>query len=90
MDPTQQIESLQNTVKDLQTQVDVLNTQGNNYDDSRPNLFDVFGTFQTITQAPTVVPSTPYDQLQLVNLSGTIYLYIYDTVGAAWKRVQLT
>lgn len=88
MDP--QIQDLKNQIDDLQTQIDDLSTKTNDFDSARINLFDVFGTFQTVSAAPTLVPSTPYDQLQIAKISSTWYLYIYDMDGAVWKRVALS
>ena len=88
MDP--QIQGLQKQIDDLQNQLEALQTQSNNFDSARVNLFDIFGTFQTVTVAPTLVPSTPYDQLVVAHISSTWYLYVYDMVGAVWKKVTLT
>ena len=51
---------------------------------------DILGLFQTVTAAPTQVPNSPYEQVQIYNNSGTLYLYIYDNVGGAWHYTSLT
>jgi hypothetical protein len=84
-----QITDLQNKLADMQGRLDVIQHQNSRYDDARVNLFDIFGTFPGITQAPTVVPSTPYDQVQIATISGTTYLYVYDTLNNGWKRVTI-
>jgi len=77
-------------MNDLENQLEALQTQTNNFDSARVNLFDIFGTYQTVSTAPTIVPQGPYDQLQIAKISGTWYLYIYDMNGAVWKRVALS
>jgi len=86
----QQIQQLQGQISSLQSQLDALQKQTNNFDSARVNLFDLFGTFPTVKAAPTLVPSTPYDQVKIAHISSTWYLYIYDTVGAVWKKVTLS
>ena len=53
------------------------------------NLFNILGNLQTVTQAPTLTPTTLYDQVQIAIISGTYYLYIFDTSSSSWKRVTI-
>lgn len=47
----------------------------------RINLFDIFGSFQTVTSAPTGVPKTVYGQFQIYDGA----LYYYDFVNNVWR-----
>lgn len=50
---------------------------------------DLIGLFETVTAAPTLKPTSPYEQVKLVNISGTFYLYVYSTNSLSWKRVTI-
>lgn len=86
-DPTQQLQDLTNRVQNLETIASgrvVFNT-------------GLIGLYESITPAPTGIPTSPYDQVKIVKISGTTYLYIYDynqkTGGSAsngWFRVAIT
>ena len=58
---------------------------------------DILGLFESLTAAPTGVPTGPYGQLKIAKISGTTYLYIYDYNQQAggsgsngWFRVAIT
>lgn len=56
----------------------------------RTNLnTDILGLFETVTVAPTGTPFNIFQQIKLATISGTTYLYIYDTKAHAWLRVAL-
>lgn len=50
---------------------------------------DIIGLFETVTIAPTLVPTSPYEQIKLANISGTFYIYAYNTNSKTWKRVVI-
>jgi hypothetical protein len=93
-----QIFSFDPTDKQQQNQIDKLQNDFNLYKNQRINLnTDIIGLFQTVTVAPTQIPTSPYQQIQIAVLSGTTYLYMYDTTqqtgGSAsngWFRVALS
>lgn len=79
-DQTQLIQQVQ----DIQHKVDALIAQ-------RVNLnTDIIGMFETLTAAPTGIPFNVFQQVKLATISGTTYLYLYDTAGHTWKRVALS
>lgn len=50
---------------------------------------DIIGLFEVVTAAPTLIPKSPYDQIKIAIISGVSYLYVYDQVNHAWKRVVI-
>ena len=59
-------------------------------DNQQVDFFNVVSTMiQTTTSVPTNVPKKVVEQILIVNNSG-FKLYIYDTVGNAWKYTALT
>lgn len=51
---------------------------------------DIIGLLQTVSVAPTQVPNSPYQQIQIY-VSGTTYrLYVYDAKGGVWHYATLT
>ena len=83
-----QVQRLQQKVDDLQRKFDMHFHDGNN--SQKVNLQDVFGTFQTLIAAPTIIPTGVYDQIQIALISGTYYLYVYDTINKVWKKVTIS
>lgn len=51
---------------------------------------DIIGLFETVTVAPTLIPTSPYEQVKLAVISGTYYIYAYNTSSKTWKRVAIT
>lgn len=51
---------------------------------------DIIGLFETVTVAPTLIPTSPYEQIKLANISGTFYLYVYNTNSKTWKRTVIS
>lgn len=62
----------------------------------RVNLFDLFGLFQTITDATSLTnalataPQNVYQQVFIDTSTATKRLYIYDTVGNVWYKVTIS
>lgn len=78
--PTEQIQQTQ----DLTRRIKTLETR-------RINLnTDIIGLFETLTAAPIGTPFNIFQQIKLATISGTTYLYAYDTAGHTWKRVALS
>ena len=48
------------------------------------------GMYQTVSVAPTAVPLTMQNQIQIFVNGGTLRLYWYDVVGGAWHYVTAT
>lgn len=48
---------------------------------------NIQGMHQTVSVAPTSVPLTMQDQIQIFVDGGTLRLYWYDVVGGAWHYV---
>lgn len=92
-----QIFSYSRTDTQQQNQIESLKNDIQTINNTRINLnTDIVGLFQTVTVAPTGVPTSPYRQIQIAVISGTTYLYIYDatqqTGGSAsngWFRVVI-
>lgn len=51
---------------------------------------DLIGLFEVVTAAPTITPKSPYDQIKIAVIAGTSYIYVYDQLNHAWKRVVIT
>lgn len=91
----QEIQQLKDQVTQLTQQLSdfksFFNSHFHNGNDSqRVNLQDIFGTFDSMTSAPTIVPIGVFDQFKVV-LSGGIYkLYVYDITNGIWKSVTIT
>jgi hypothetical protein len=78
--PTQQdsqISYLQQSVQDIQTKRVNFST-------------DIIGLVETLTAAPTNIPTAPFEQIKLAVITGTTYLYVYDATNHVWKRVALS
>lgn len=45
----------------------------------------IIGMFQVVSVAPTTVPRTAYDQIQIYTNSTTYRLYWYDWHNQAWR-----
>lgn len=54
------------------------------------DLEDLDGLFETVTAAPTGVPSNVYDQIKIYRSGATYRLYIYDTNSNSWRYAGLT
>lgn len=50
---------------------------------------DIIGLFETLTVAPTITPTSPFEQIKLVVIAGTYYIYMYNTSSKTWKRVVI-
>lgn len=50
---------------------------------------DIIGLFETVTVAPTGIPTSPFEQVKLANISGTFYIYAYNTNSKTWRRVVI-
>jgi hypothetical protein len=71
-------------IQDLRQRIQML-------EQKRVNLnTGLIGLFETVTVAPTITPANPYDQIKLANISGTFYLYVYNTNSNSWKRVTIS
>lgn len=71
-------------VQDLENKVHILDAQ-------RVNLnTDIIGMFETLTVAPTGVPFNIFQQIKIAKISGTSYLYVYDTLNHVWLRATIT
>lgn len=51
---------------------------------------DIIGLFQTVSVAPTQIPNSPYQQIQLYVNGATYRLYVYDGVNGVWHYASLT
>lgn len=71
-------------VQELTRRIDFLETRRINFNT------DIIGLFETVTVAPTGIPTSPYEQIKLANISGTFYIYAYNTNSKSWKRVAIT
>lgn len=54
------------------------------------NLDDLVGLFETVSDVPTNVPKSIYDQIKIYVNGVTYRLYCYDGVGQTWRYVALT
>lgn len=76
--------ALQAQIQDLTTRLEILENKRINFNT------DLIGLFETVTAAPTIIPVSPYDQFKLANISGTFYIYAYNTNSKTWKRVVIS
>lgn len=62
----------------------------------RVNLFDIFGMFNTITDATALTntlastPGSVFEQIFIDTSTATKKLYMYDTIGLVWYSVTIT
>ncbi len=77
------------STEDLQAQIAQLDQQA--LAPKRINFnTDIIGLFQTVSVAPTQIPISPYQQVQIY-VSGTTYrLYWYDNTAGLWHYVTAT
>lgn len=54
------------------------------------NIIDNIGFLNPTSSAPTDTPKRPFDKFRYYSNGGTYRLYIYDSVGKAWRYVALT
>ena len=54
------------------------------------NIPNAFNMFQTVTSAPTAVPTTWQNQIQIYSTGGVWRIYIWDNTGQVWKYATLT
>lgn len=79
-DTTQQLQDLTRRVQDLEGTTNgriVFNT-------------GIIGLFETVTVAPTGIPTSPYDQVKISVIAGTTALNVYDATNHVWKKVTIT
>lgn len=70
-------------VQDLQIELDALKVKRINFNT------DIIGLYESVTVAPTLKPTSPYEQIKIATISGTTYLYAYDVGSLTWKRVTI-
>ena len=51
---------------------------------------DIYGTFPTVSVAPTFVPRKLYEQIVVYKSGATLRLYVYDVDNRAWRYTTLT
>lgn len=51
---------------------------------------DIIGLIETVTVAPTGIPTGPYDQIKISVIAGTTALNVYDATNHVWKKITLT
>ena len=81
-------------VSDLENRINELERKYSNHlhdgnAGNRINLFDIFGKVECLSVAPTLIPQTVFDQVKVATVAGTVYLYVYDSLSAAWKKVTI-
>ena len=85
VDVQQQIDSLSYR---LDTQIQ---THKHGQNATRINLnTDIIGLFETVSAAPTIIPTSPYEQIKIYVNGATLRLYWYDSVAHAWHYVTAT
>lgn len=57
---------------------------------TRIQLDDIMGLFETVSEIPTGVPKSVYDQVKLFVSGEIILLYFYDTVSQVWRAMGMT
>jgi len=83
-----QLAQLEGEMAQMQQQLRMHRHDGNLA--SRTNLNDIFGLFEVVSVAPTLTPTSAYDQIKIYT-NGTVYrLYWYDYVGHAWHYILAT
>lgn len=50
--------------------------------------FNIKQFFQTVSGAPSGVPTSFIDQIRIANVGPSVYLYIYDFSFGGWRRLQ--
>jgi hypothetical protein len=51
---------------------------------------DLFGFFKTVSTAPTEVPNSFFNQVQIYTNGSTYRLYWYDYTNGAWHYITAT
>lgn len=72
-----------NMEKDFKHEMKEVDTNLNKVE--RPSLSSLMGHFQTVSVAPTVVPGSFQNQIQIYSNGATYRLYWYDTTNNAWR-----
>lgn len=78
------LQTLMNNLQALANRVQAMENKRINFNT------DLIGLFETLTAAPTGIPTSPFEQIKLANISGTFYIYAYNTNSKTWKRVAIT
>lgn len=75
----------------LSAQLQTLTQRVEQMENKRINFnTDIIGLFETVIVAPTITPTSPFEQIKLALISGTYYIYAYNTSSKSWKRVAIT
>lgn len=70
-------------VQDLQREVQELKMKRINFNT------DIIGLYESVTVAPTIKPTSPYEQIKIATIAGTTSLYVYDVGNLTWKKVTI-
>lgn len=70
-------------IEDLTRRIEGLENKRTNFNT------DLIGLFETVTVAPTLKPTNPYDQVKISVIAGTTALNIYDAKNSVWKKVTI-
>lgn len=76
--------TLTNELADLRQQIEELRNKRINWNT------DVIGLFETVSVAPTLQPTSPYEQVKIYVNGATLRLYWYDATGQVWHFVTAT
>lgn len=81
--------------EELQRRIEVLETQmrdhaHNGFLGGQIYIRSIFGSFETVSVAPTTIPRTTCDQFKIYVNGATLRFYMYDTVAGLWHYVTLT
>lgn len=75
----------------LTRQIEELTQRLDLIENTRTNLnTDIIGLLETLTVAPTGTPTSLFEQIKLVVIAGTYYIYAYNTNSKTWKRVVIS
>lgn len=86
-----QIAAIPPNTSDLVQMITDLQNRMSQMENKRINFnTDLIGLFETVTAAPTLKPTSPYEQVKLANISGTFYIYAYNTNSLSWKKVVIS
>lgn len=88
--PTPDQTDLIQQVEDLRSRIQLLEQKRTVFDT------DLIGLLETVTMVPMGVPKSPYQQIKIARISGTSYLYVYDSMNInlggnsdGWLRVTI-
>lgn len=71
-------------IADINNKIEQLQNKRTNFNT------DIIGLYETVSVAPTGVPTSPYEQIKIYVNGATLRFYWYDSVAHVWHYVTAT